>query len=73
MNPVSNEISLNITDVITVFKKESPTRIAAATGIIISDAISNTPTISINKEITRARIIVNKSCKDFTLIPETAA
>ena len=58
--------SLKIIDVMTVFKKESPTRIAAATGIIIKEAISKTPTISINKEITKARIMV--SSRDFTLI-----
>ena len=39
--------------VIIVFKNESPTRMAAATGRIIKEAISRTPMISINKEITK--------------------
>ena len=61
MNPLNRDTSLKATAQMIVFLNESPNRIALATGIIISDAISNTPTISMNKDITNAKMIVNAS------------
>lgn len=58
IKPISSDTSLKATEHTMVFLNESPKRIALATGIIISDAINSTPTISMNRDITIARITV---------------
>ena len=71
--PTNIDTSLNKIDIDRVFLKLFPTFIAAATGMIIKDDTSNTPTITIDKETTKARTNVDTNWKRPILIPTSFA